>query len=78
MGFLFGGGSQAGTPAPTPIAATPVARMPTANNAVAREAAARKRQDIFGRSGRRSTMYTRKDTEAGTTAYSNSLLGQTG
>lgn len=69
MSFLFGGGSSGVTPPKT-------ATMPSANGTLARAAAARQRRDIFGRAGRSSTMLTRRDGEAGTSAYRNSLLGQ--
>lgn len=74
MGFLFGSSQQE---AATTTVTAPT-RMPTTNSAVVRNAAAKKNQDIFGRSGRRSTVLSRRDGEPGTASYSNSLLGQAG
>lgn len=83
MGFIFGSGSRSGAaanPVSTATAtAAPVIRMPVENSASTRAANERKRRQIFGRSGRRSTILTRRDGgEAGIGAYSNSLLGQAG
>lgn len=75
MSFLFGGGGQSS--APTQAVSAP-ARMPTPNSAVARNAASRERNRIFSRSGRSSTILSRRGGEPGTAAYSNSLLGQAG
>lgn len=69
MGALFGGGDK-----PAPV--KPV-RMPVANDIADRNAAARERRNIGERSGRSSTIMTRPNgATAGTTAYTNSLLGQ--
>lgn len=67
MGALFGGQKP-----------QPAARMPDANDPVIANAEARKRREIMGRSGRSSTIMSRGNREAGTTAYSNSLLGSAG
>jgi hypothetical protein len=70
MGALFGG------KAPKPEAPTP---MPTPDDAAAKAADLRQRQQIAARSGRASTMLSRQNGgNAGTTSYSNSLLGQAG
>lgn len=52
-------------------------RMPDENDPATRDAEERKRRQIVGRSGRASTMLTRRG-EAGTAAYTNSLLGSAG
>lgn len=71
MGALFGGGKQQAAPAPTPVARMPVQFEQN------RTAAAQTRRKLSSRSGRSSTMLSRRG-EAGTTAYGNSLLGQAG
>jgi hypothetical protein len=53
-------------------------RMPDLNSPVSREAEERKRREIAGRSGRASTRLSGRSGEAGTGAYSNSLLGSAG
>lgn len=75
MGALFGGS----TPKPTPVAAMPDAQDPAIKDAAKRAAMAAQQ-----RSGRTSTVLTTPQTRAapvagnaGTTAYGNSLLGQT-
>lgn len=70
MSNLFGK-----TPDPTP--ATP---MPVPDDAAAKAAKARQQQQIASRSGRASTVLSRPSGggEAGTSSYSNSLLGQAG
>lgn len=69
MSFLFG-------KAPKP---EPAQRMPVPDDKDARMAAERQRMKIAGRSGRQSTMLSRGRTgEAGTSSYSNSLLGAAG
>lgn len=82
MGFIFGSSRTTASKAASPVAApaaAPVIRMPVENSASTRAANERKRRQIFGRSGRRSTILTRRDGgEAGIGAYSNSLLGQAG
>jgi hypothetical protein len=65
MGFLFGGGSQPSEPA---------TRMPASNDAVVRAAQQRQRRNIFGRTGRSSTVLT-QNNGGGTQSYTNSLLG---
>lgn len=69
MGALFG-------KAPKP---TPVQRMPDANSQAVLEAERRKRMEIANRQGRTSTILSRRGSgtsgAAGTTAYTNSLLG---
>lgn len=71
MGALFGGKEK------TPVQqVTPVARMPVPFEQN-RQAAAQTRRRLSSRSGRSSTILSRRG-EAGTTAYSNSLLGQAG
>lgn len=72
MGALFGGGRDKQV-APKP---TPVARMPVQFEQN-RQAAAQTRRKLSTRSGRSSTILSRRG-EAGTAAYSNSLLGQAG
>lgn len=71
MGALFGGGKQT-----TQQVVTPVTKMPVQFEQN-RQAAAQTRRKLSSRTGRSSTMLTRRG-EAGTTAYSNSLLGQAG
>jgi len=71
MGALFGGGKQQAAPKPTPVARMPVQFEQN------RQAMAQTRRKLSSRSGRSSTMLSRR-SEAGTTAYSNSLLGQAG
>lgn len=73
MGFLFGDKPKPAEPA----------RMPTPDDAESRKAAARARAAAMSRSGRSSTILSRRagartTGEAGTTAYKNSLLGQAG
>ena len=67
MGDLFG-------KAPKP---TPVPRMPDSNSQAVLEAERRKRMEIASRQGRTSTILSRRGASgaAGTTAYTNSLLG---
>lgn len=79
MSFLFGGGqaNAAGTAASTAPKVSPTARMPTQSDALTRLAARREQARALGRSGRSSTILTQRG-EAGTRAYGNSLLGQTG
>jgi len=53
-----------------------VQRMPLPDDEQAKQAAARSRQSSLSRTGRASTILSRRGTsEAGTTSYSNSLLG---
>lgn len=67
MGALFGDKPEK----PKPV------RMPVAGDVAERNAAARERRNIGERSGRSSTIMTRPTgATAGTTAYTNSLLGQ--
>jgi hypothetical protein len=74
MGFLFGQNNKSATV----TAPTPVTRMPVLSD-MNREAAATTRRKLSSRSGRSSTILTRRTgNEAGTTAYANSLLGQAG
>ncbi len=73
MGALFGGGSKSTT---TTTAVTPVTRMPVQFEQD-RAAAAQTRRRTANRKGRSSTILSRRG-EAGSTAYSNSLLGQAG
>lgn len=54
----------------------PAARMPDPEDKDSRLAALRQQQTIAARSGRQSTMMTRRSGGAGTAAYGNSLLGQ--
>ena len=62
--------------APKPADPTP---MPVPDDAAAKAADMRQRQMIAARSGRASTMLSRQNSgSAGTTSYSNSLLGQAG
>lgn len=62
--------------APKPADPTP---MPVPDDAAAKAADLRQRQQIAARSGRASTMLSRQSGGgAGTTSYSNSLLGQAG
>lgn len=74
MGQLFGGA----TPKPTPVQPMPDTEDPAIKDAQKRAAALAQQ-----RSGRTSTVLTTPTTRApvagnaGTTAYSNSLLGQT-
>lgn len=75
MSFLFGSPQKAATP--TTPAVAPVQRMPVPNSVLSRQAAQRERSRITNRSGRSSTILTRRG-EPGTNAYSNSLLGQAG
>jgi hypothetical protein len=72
MGNLFGGS----TPKPTPVQPMPDTEDPAVKEAQKRAAAA-----VQQRSGRTSTVLTTPATRsaapsAGTTAYGNSLLGQ--
>ncbi|WP_156394421.1 hypothetical protein [Mesorhizobium sp. Root172] len=63
---------------PTP---EPVAVMPVPDDAAAKAADLRQRQQIASRTGRASTVMTRRSSgggDAGTSSYSNSLLGQAG
>jgi hypothetical protein len=68
MSFLFGKKQKQADPTP----------MPVPDDAQARAADLRQRQQIASRSGRASTMLSRRTGDAGTTSYSNSLLGQAG
>lgn len=71
MGFLF-------SKAPKPADPTP---MPVPDDAAAQAAKARQQQQIASRSGRASTVLSRPANggrEAGTSSYSNSLLGSAG
>ena len=70
MSALFGSKPKA----PEPI------RMPVEGDADSRAAAERQRRAISGRSGRSSTVMTPRSrgAEAGTTSYTNSVLGQAG
>lgn len=69
MGALFGS-----KPKPPEVV-----RMPLPEDPQAKMAAERKRREIGARSGRTSTMLSRNaSSEAGTSSYSNSLLGQAG
>lgn len=69
MSSLFGGKQKASDPTP----------MPVEDDAAAKAADLRQRQQIAARSGRASTMLSRQSGgNAGTTSYSNSLLGQAG
>ncbi|MBZ9873089.1 hypothetical protein LB542_19770 [Mesorhizobium sp. BR1-1-9] len=71
MSFLFG--KKPTVEAPTP--------MPVPDDASAKAADLRQRQQIAARSGRSSTMLSRRQTtggDAGTSSYGNSLLGQAG
>jgi hypothetical protein len=70
MGFLFGGQQQK-------PAAQAVTRMPVQSE-LDRSAAAQQRRLAANRTGRSSTMLSRRTGEAGTVAYGNSLLGQAG
>lgn len=67
MGFLFSSNKSS----------TPVTKMPVQSEQD-RAAAAEARRRAAGRTGRSSTIMTRRGSEAGTQAYSNSLLGQAG
>jgi hypothetical protein len=64
---------------PKPEPPTP---MPVPDDAQARAADLRQRQQIAARTGRASTMLSRRQgatgSDAGTTSYANSLLGQAG
>ncbi|RWG25797.1 hypothetical protein [Mesorhizobium sp.] len=69
MGALFGSKPKVADPTP----------MPVPDDAAAKAADLRQRQMIASRSGRASTMLSRQNGgNAGTTSYSNSLLGQAG
>ena len=70
MSSLFG-------KAPKPADPTP---MPVPDDAAAKAADLRQRQQIASRSGRASTMLSRRTGggDAGTSSYGNSLLGQAG
>jgi hypothetical protein len=71
MGSLFG-------KAPKP---EPAVRMPVPDDTAALAAAQRQKQMIASRTGRASTMLTRRPTgggDAGTQSYGNSLLGSAG
>lgn len=77
MGKLFGGGEK-----PKP---TPVTRMPDEEDPAVQEARRRAAVASQARSGRTSTVLTNRGqrtsaggTQAGTTAYGNSFLGQAG
>lgn len=62
--------------APKPSDPTP---MPVPDDAAAKAADLRQRQQIAARSGRASTMLSRRTGgDAGTSSYGNSLLGQAG
>ena len=63
--------------APKVADATP---MPVPDDAAAKAADLRQRQQIASRSGRASTMLSRRTGggDAGTSSYGNSLLGQAG
>jgi len=61
--------------APKPTPPTP---MPVPDDAAARAADLRERQQIAARTGRASTMLSRRTGDAGTASYGNSLLGQAG
>ncbi len=57
----------------------PVVRMPVPEDKDSLLAAERERRRIAGQQGRRSTILSRpRSAEAGTGAYTNSLLGQAG
>jgi hypothetical protein len=68
VGNLFGGGSR-----------PEVKRMPDLRDPNLALAERRKREEISSRSGRASTVLTKRGGvgEAGTTAFQNTLLGQT-
>lgn len=69
MGGLFG----------KPPKPEPAVRMPVPDDAAALAAQQRQRQQIASRSGRASTVMTRRPTgDAGTSSYGNSLLGSAG
>lgn len=69
MGFLF-------PKKPTPEAAKP---MPVPDDAATKAAELRQKQAIASRSGRASTVMSRRTgAEAGTSSYANSLLGSAG
>jgi hypothetical protein len=71
MGGLFG-------KKPDPA---PAVRMPVPDDQAALAAQQRQRQQIASRSGRASTMLSRRPSgggDAGTSSYSNSLLGSAG
>lgn len=71
MSFLFGG-------KPKPAAPTP---MPVPDDAAAKAADMRQRQQIAARTGRASTVMSRRPSgggDAGTSSYGNSLLGSAG
>lgn len=74
MGGLFG---------KAPKAADPV-KMPVADDAATLAAQERQRQQVAARSGRASTVMSRRagngrtGGDAGTSSYSNSLLGSAG
>lgn len=78
MGGLFGG--KTATPAPTPVK-----RMPDEEDPAVKEARRRTAAESQTRSGRASTVLSRNNRSnqssggnAGTSAYTNSLLGQAG
>lgn len=69
MGALFG-------KKPTP---EPAVRMPVPDDAAALAAQQRQKQQIAQRTGRASTVMTRRTGgDAGTSSYGNSLLGSAG
>lgn len=53
-------------------------RMPVEDDAESKAAQERQRRAIATRGGRSSTVLSRPSSGAGTSAYSNSLLGQAG
>jgi hypothetical protein len=72
MSGLFGGK----TPKPEPAV-----RMPVPDDKSSQMAAERQRRAIAGREGRTSTVLSRQraaPSQAGTSSYGNSLLGQAG
>lgn len=78
MGALFGSKSSAPKP-------TPVTRMPDEEDPTIQEARRRAAATTQARSGRTSTVLTNRaqraagqGTQAGTSAYTNSFLGQAG
>jgi hypothetical protein len=81
MGKLFGGGGST-TTTTTP---TPETRMPDEEDPSIKEARRKAAVDAQARSGRAATVLTsaasrasRASSGAGTTSYTNSLLGQAG
>lgn len=57
----------------------PAVRMPVPDDASAQAAAARQKQAIASRTGRASTVLSRRTGgDAGTSSYSNTLLGSAG